>query len=178
MVIFDLDQTLIDSRVTEALRRSRRWPEVYRLIPKYRLYDGIYALLAELQANAISTAIVTSSPRTYCEAVIRHWKLPVQTVVAYHDTRRHKPFPDPILRALELGKVSANDAIHIGDTIADTEAAAAAGVYSVGALWGAGDRDALKKSQPDRCCEVTSELRDILASRYTFFGSCPGMTIR
>ena len=35
-VIFDLDQTLIDSSIAETERKRRNWKGVYELIPKFK----------------------------------------------------------------------------------------------------------------------------------------------
>ena len=71
-VILDLDQTLVDSSHVASLRRSRKWPEVYQVIPSILPYDGINEILSDLTGEGIRLAIVTSSPRPYCERVIKH----------------------------------------------------------------------------------------------------------
>ena len=83
-------------------------------------------------------------------------------MVCYHDTSRHKPDPDPILRGLELLGIQPQHAISVGDDPIDTVAAKSAGVFSVGALWGALDRKALIASKPDVLCETVIELRKFI----------------
>lgn len=166
MVIFDLDQTLVDSQLAEPMRRAREWQGVYRLIPKFSVYDGILDVLARLRAKAVPVAVVTSSPRTYCERVIRHWRFDIPILVGYHDTARRKPFPDPVIKALTMGKCSREEAVHVGDLPRDTEAAKAAGVVAIGALWGALDRESLIGSEPDILCETVGDLWQFLAKRF------------
>lgn len=97
-VIFDLDQTLIDSSCALELRRQRRWSEVYNLIPEFKVYDGLNNLIKKLLKNKIPVCIVTSSPSSYCNRVIKYFGWEGILTVCYHDTKNHKPHPDPIKR--------------------------------------------------------------------------------
>ena len=166
MVIFDLDQTLIDSQIAEQKRRAREWQSVYRLIPKFSVYDGILDVIGRLRAKSVPMAVVTSSPRAYCERVVRHWGFDIPILVGYHDTARRKPYPDPVIRALQLAKRRSEEAVHVGDLPKDTEAAKAAGVVAIGAMWGTLDRDSLIGSEPDVLCETVDELWSCLAARF------------
>jgi len=40
-------------------------------------------------------------PRTYAEMGLEITNLRVEVLVAYHDTRRHRPDPEPVTRAVE-----------------------------------------------------------------------------
>ncbi|MEZ4771106.1 MAG: HAD family hydrolase [Caldilineales bacterium] len=62
-----------------------------------------------------------------------------QAVVGSDSTRRIKPHPEPVLRALDLLNVTARQAVMVGDTTVDIAAARAAGVLSVGVLCGFGE---------------------------------------
>jgi phosphoglycolate phosphatase-like HAD superfamily hydrolase len=165
MIIFDLDQTLIDSSAAESLRKKRRWHQVYSLIPSLKPYPGINAHISELHARGASMAIVTSSPRTYCARVIDQWGWPISNIVAYHDTDKHKPDPEPILKAMQNGGGTENGSYHIGDMASDTVAANAAGAVSLGALWGSPDPEGLRRSVPDFLFSTVSELSEFLLER-------------
>ena len=164
-VLIDLDLTLVDSQIAEPVRRSRKWTTVYGLIPQFTRYVGVSELLTELRENGIDVCVVTSSPQSYCLKVLKHFKWSHARTVCYHDTKRHKPDPEPLLRGLELLGIQPQDAIAIGDDPKDTAAAKSAGIFSVGALWGALDREALIASQPDALCETVAELRTLIFER-------------
>jgi phosphoglycolate phosphatase-like HAD superfamily hydrolase len=164
-VIFDLDLTLISSSSVDALRRKRAWAEVYQLIPQLAPYEGVSALIAWLIQKGVATAIVTSSPGTYCERVIRQWNWPISTTVCYHDTAQKKPHAAPTLRALEKLNVSSDSAIAVGDTPGDIVSARAAGVFSVAATWGCADSAGLLLAKPDLVCTTVEELRKHIESR-------------
>ena len=45
--------------------------------------------------------VVTALPRTYAEMELEITNLRIKVLVAYHDTRRHRPDPEPVTRAVE-----------------------------------------------------------------------------
>ena len=147
-LIFDLDLTLINSSVAEPNRQKRLWQTVYGQIPTFTEYEGIKDVLAHLKENKIPYAIVTSSPAPYCKNVCTHWGISQDHVVAYHDTNKRKPDPDPILLALKKMKANPNETLSFGDRDIDIIASNAAGVRSVACLWGSEDPESLKKANP------------------------------
>ncbi len=173
-VLFDLDQTLIDSRQAEPLRRARRWRDVYPLIPGMRPYAGISKLLAELAAAKTPLCVVTSAPSSYCSRVLAQWRWTFNATVSYHDTTRHKPYPDPIVEALRRLHVGPSEAIAVGDAPPDIGAARAAGVFAIGALWGSLDPNALLACKPDACARTVSALRTLLPGSLAAGGRGPG----
>jgi HAD superfamily hydrolase (TIGR01509 family) len=165
-LIIDLDLTLIDSQQAEPLRKKRQWQNVYSIVPQLRPYEGITELLLELNQLGVPICIVTSSPEPYCNRIIAHWKWVGIKTVCFYDTKRRKPYPDPILLALKRINVRAEDAILVGDDPKDIIASKTAGVYAVGALWGTLNRQTLIEAQPDTLCETVSDLRALIFSRF------------
>jgi len=165
-ILIDLDQTLIDSHLAESHRRARDWESVYRLVPKLSPYPGITELLNDLKIAGTPICIVTSSPNSYCRRVIAQWGWKINATVCYHDTKNKKPYPDPILLALERLGVETAGAIAIGDAAKDTQAARSAGVFSIGAGWGALERNQLLQSNPDLLCETVGDLRKTLFEKF------------
>lgn len=136
-VIFDLDQTIIDSSIAYEERKNGNWQKVYTLIPKMKPYDGVVKLIHKLLEYGIKVAVVTSSPRSYCERVLDFWGITGVITVCYHDTANHKPDPEPILEAISrMGNQEGKPIIAIGDEEKDIIAANRAGVISVLAYWG------------------------------------------
>lgn len=148
-LIFDLDQTLIDSSCAENLRKSRRWSDVYSAISDFYLYPNIIDSLSFFRKKGIKICIVTSSPRSYCEKVINFWRIPCDFMVCYHDTNKKKPYPDPIYKGLELLGVNPDMVLSFGDKDIDIIASNDAGVKSVACLWGSLEIDSLKKANPN-----------------------------
>lgn len=165
-ILIDLDQTLIDSQLAEPYRKSREWPTVYKLIPRLKPYSGMSELLKELNSLNVPICIVTSSPQTYCQRVVAHNGWHIQAMVCYHDTKKRKPYPDPILLGLQKLQRSACDVVSIGDAAKDTEAARNAHVCSIGSLWGSLEPDQLIDSKPDILCATVTDLRESLLCRF------------
>ena len=159
MIIFDLDQTLIDSYSIKHLRDSRQWKLVYSKIPTIYPFEGIDYLLSTLKGR-VPLGIVTSSPRTYCSRIIEHNGWEIEIVVCYHDTKKHKPHPDPILKAIEHLDSQKERVLSVGDESKDIIASNKAGVVSIAVMWGAIDRMSLLRAKPDHYFETVKELTE------------------
>ncbi len=166
-ILIDLDQTLIDSQLAEKLRRNRQWTDVYKIIPQLHPYPGITELIEELKDIGVPICIVTSSPRPYCERIIKHCGWKIDATVCYHDTIKHKPHPEPIQKGLISLGLKPSTTVAIGDAAKDTEAARAAGVMTIGALWGSLEKNLLIASKPDIICATVQEVREILLVKYS-----------
>lgn len=85
---------------------------------------GAELFIHSIRELGLPYGIVTSSPRTYAESVVRHHQLQVAVVTAYHDTRMHKPHPAPLLHGMSA--LGVHSGIYLGDDAKDEEAASAA----------------------------------------------------
>lgn len=158
-VIFDLDLTLVDSSIAEEARRGRNWPLVYSLIPHFKLYDGVQEVFDYLRRSEIEAAIVSTAPATYVRKVIDYFSIPVHTVIGYHDAVK-KPSPDGMLKAMKCMGAIPENTISFGDRAIDIMASKAAGIISVGCLWGTKELDLLRAADPDF---IIQNERDILS---------------
>lgn len=163
-IIFDLDQTLVDSRIAEPLRRSRNWGEVYKRVPQFPVFEGIKELMQVLSRNGVGLSVVTSTHSVYCSRVLAAHGLTAHSTVCYHDTARHKPDPEPMTLALRKLGLQASEVVSVGDEPKDTLAAKAAGIVAIGALWGCLDKAALRGAGCSVLCETTSDLVQFLRS--------------
>lgn len=136
-IIFDLDQTIIDSRIAFEMRRNKNWSGVYNLIPQMQPYHEVINLVRELIYLDINVAIVTSSPRSYCNRVLEFLGLTGVPTVCFHDTEKHKPDPEPLLLAIERMNVQEDEPIFVvGDEEKDIVAANQIGAIGILAYWG------------------------------------------
>lgn len=133
-VLFDLDNTLIDSLHLKPLRDRRRWADVYLKIESVRLFDGVPELWTQLRRRKLHLAVVTHSPGTYAKRTLAHVGLSPDTIVAYHDLDgKWKPSPYGYELACE-GRPS-RCGIALGDERNDLLAADAFGCIGVFAGW-------------------------------------------
>jgi phosphoglycolate phosphatase-like HAD superfamily hydrolase len=147
-IIFDLDQTLIDTSIAESQRKLRNWSVVYSLVPKFKIYEGINDVFVSLRKNGLRTCIVTTGQRKYAQTVVNHFNIPCEFIVDYSSTSRIKPFPDPMLKALEIFKLKNIEVISFGDRAIDILSSNAAGIKSVACLWGSNEKDILLQAKP------------------------------
>ncbi len=161
-VIFDLDLTLVDTTIVEKAREERNWYLAYSLIPQCNLYKGIQEVLDIIKENKVKTCIVSTSPRTYVEKIVGYFKLPINCIVAYHDAKSIKPSPAPMLKALELLKCDATNAISFGDRVIDIQSSNAAGIESVACFWGTKEKKQLLRSGYNHAIIRPSEILTLI----------------
>ena len=99
---------------------------------------GMESVLATLQAQGRRLGIVTAKRHRTVQLAFEHLPLAhyFDAIVAGDDTRRHKPNPDPVLLALERLAATPDEAVYVGDSPYDMQAAKAAGVHAIGVTWG------------------------------------------
>jgi len=129
-------------------------------------FPGIEESLARLRAAGIQVAVVTSKRRVSVEMALKNFpglRDVVDRFVTLEDTTRHKPHPEPLLRGLELlGNVPREQAVYVGDSPFDVEAAKAAGLTSVAVSWGAFSEETLRAAEPDHLVPDIDAAVDIL----------------
>ncbi len=95
-----------------------------------QLRPGVQDLLEELSASGVQQWIVTSSGKASVEALLRSLSTDLRDVfngmVTADDVERHKPNPDPYLRALEFCGVSSDHALAFEDSAAGLQSARSA----------------------------------------------------
>jgi pyrophosphatase PpaX len=101
-------------------------------------FDGVIDVLSRLKGEGRRLGIVSAKRRPTIERVLLSAGMGqyFNAVVGSDDTERHKPEPEPILKALELLEAVPAEAAYVGDSPFDVAAARAAGVYAVAVGWG------------------------------------------
>ncbi len=103
-----------------------------------RLFPGMADLLDELEHRGLPWGIVTNKPARFTGPLIEALGLESRAacVISGDTCGRAKPYPDPLLAAAgELGAVPAAS-VYIGDDERDVQAARAAGMQIIVALYG------------------------------------------
>ncbi|RWK11037.1 HAD-IA family hydrolase [Mesorhizobium sp.] len=159
MIIFDYDQTLVDTSSVEHLRAARNWKAVMAQASKLPVYDGISDLLQELHKAGNTMAIVTKSPDMVPKTFIKAHGWPIDIVIGYHHVKNRKPHPEGLLLAMSKAGARPEETYHVGDQPQDTEASRGAKVVALGSAWGRIDASELKDSKPDAMFSSVDELR-------------------
>ena len=129
-------------------------------------FPGIEEALTRLRSAGIRAAVVTSKRLVSVEMALKNFpglRDVVDRLVTMEDTTEHKPHPEPLLRGLELlGNVPKEEAVYVGDSPFDVEAAKAAGLTSVAVSWGAFSEDTLRAAEPDHLVPDIDAAVDVL----------------
>ena len=91
--------------------------------------------------------VVTTKTGKYSKELLEHFGLMhyFETLVGSEDVKKHKPDPEPILKALnDMNVTKRNDIYMIGDTCMDMQAAKNAGVLGIGVEFNYTPLDELK----------------------------------
>lgn len=101
-------------------------------------YHGVTELLDELNSTGVRWGIVTNKLRYLALPIVEHLGLAscCGTLVGGDTAGRSKPYPDPILHALNDLGVSPANAVYVGDAEKDILAGKAAGTHTVAVTWG------------------------------------------
>lgn len=105
------------------------------------LFPGVRNVLRRLSTDGIPIGAVTSLPGWLALHLVEETQLPISLSCVVHagSCRQRKPSPEPVRLALRTLRVRASvEALYVGDSEADLDAATAAGVPFVCARWGYG----------------------------------------
>ena len=124
------------------------------------IYPGIRECLDRISTEVDSMCVVTSKPTVYATRIVAHFKLDSYFRVVYGSeldgTRTDKV--DLLAHVLDAEGLDPGDAIMIGDRRHDIDGARAHGVFSIGVLWGYGDRRELSDAGADALCDQPGAL--------------------
>jgi pyrophosphatase PpaX len=134
--LYDQMAVLDASRVDELVRVYREHNRP--LHDELQAFQGVEELVATLSAEGRKLGIVTAKGRATVDLAFGVIDLePYFDVVVTADmTERHKPDPEPVLKALELLESEPSEAAFVGDSPFDVGAGKAAGVFTVAVSWG------------------------------------------
>ncbi|QQU02131.1 HAD family hydrolase [Myroides odoratus] len=162
LVIFDLDQTLVDTSTLEVLRKNRQWREIASHLDQTMVYPGIKHTVDCLKSRGIKIAVFTSSPKSYARGVLEHHDLHYDLLLGYHDVNMKKPSPEGFYKILEHFNIDSKKAISFGDQHTDILASNEAKIQSVACLWGNEDNDKLIDSKPNLILDQSIKISSMI----------------
>ena len=115
------------------------WEKFYREMAasKSKPYPGVHEALGRIVASGIRIGVITSRSRDEFEydPNLHPWRGGLKTVVCADDTLNHKPDAEPALAFASRAGVPVSRCLYVGDTILDSQCAAAAGMDFALACW-------------------------------------------
>jgi pyrophosphatase PpaX len=130
-----------------------------------RPFPNAVAIVRELAQDPTCTiGVVTGKSSVSAERALVFTGLRpfVSVLIGSDSCLRHKPEPEPVHLACERAGVDPSRTIFIGDSTLDVMAGNAAGVATVGVLWGASERRLLADVNPSYLAADFADLRSCI----------------
>lgn len=129
-----------------------------------KLFPNVIETLETLKKHQINIGIVTAKMRDGVTLGMSITGLDryADTVITFDDVRHSKPHPEPVFKALDKLKASAQTTIMVGDNYHDIEAGKRAGTFTAGVAWSHKGREFLESYEPNYMLEDMTDLLDIV----------------
>lgn len=166
--IFDLDDTLLDSRALFEARERQEWDVVMAgldCVVPFEVAEGqpaVTSLPKTAHDQGLATGVFTHSPEHYADALLRRHKIKVDEMVTGSDRLPRKPDPTGLITVARALQVDPTECVYIGDSVADFGAAAAAGMASIGVCWDQRIPESWRHGWPDIAVDRPSRLLEAL----------------
>jgi HAD superfamily hydrolase (TIGR01509 family) len=149
-------------RFGEDLERLRLEIFTRDYLPNVQPFPKVRELFERLKADGAQIALASSSRETEVEHHMKNLDVEelVDVATSKDDAEHSKPYPDIFQSALaRLDAVAADEAIVVGDSPYDAQAAREAGLKTIGLLCGGFDEDVLRKAG---CIAIYRDIADLL----------------
>lgn len=151
-------------------RFSKRFLDLYEanLCVETRLFDGMEALLNEIETRGMRWGIVTNKRARFTKPLVAALGLAhrAATVVSGDTTSESKPSPLPLLHACQESASAPAETLYVGDDRRDVDAGKAAGMGTVAVTFGyLGDGGPVESWGADCIAHTTDELASYIFSK-------------
>jgi pyrophosphatase PpaX len=165
-----LDDILHDYAVAAGVSEpgpvTRAMLDTYRSFQRENLdrliepYHGMREALQGLRERGLRLGLVTSKVEWAARLSYERYGLGefLSVLVFHDDTPRHKPAPEPLLFAAAKAGLDPARTAYVGDSVHDMAAGRAAGMKTIGALWGPSEREDLEHAGADALAETPIDL--------------------
>lgn len=130
-------------------------------------YDGMTEAVARLREMGLRLAVLSNKPHAWTVAVVNslYPEGTFDRILGQQEGLPRKPSPEGALRIAGSLHIAPADVLYVGDTNTDMETGAAAGMDTVGVLWGFRTRKELEENHARYIVQDPGELVGIAASR-------------
>ena len=140
---------------------QKLYREMFDADPMYKVvpYEGMPETLKALKEKGLKLAVCSNKPHEAAVKVIaKMFEGCFDLVIGQSDRIRRKPAPDGPLKVAEEFGVQPSECMYLGDTKTVMETGTAAGMHTVGALWGFRDREELESNGAEIVAEKPTDL--------------------
>lgn len=130
---------------------------------KVTVFDGIREMLDALKLRGIKTAVLSNKPHDrVIDVITKLFGTDVfNFVLGQKDSIPKKPDPAGALMCAKALKVMPGECMYIGDTNVDMRTGNAAGMYTVGVLWGFRTQKELEENQAHHIVETPKQIVEL-----------------
>ena len=131
-------------------------------------YPGIPACLKRLEEKGISRVCITNKPKEEASIILNKVFAPDSFTLVLGDNGKIplKPNPDMLLTVCKELGISSEEAVMVGDTKTDLDAAKNAGILSIGCLYGFRDKKELEEHGAKYLVKDGEELWQVLEENF------------
>lgn len=128
-----------------------------------KIYDGLKEVLDTMKEKRTKFAVVTNKPQEIAVKVVEELfgKEYMDIIVGVSPNRPRKPDKAQAVYAMETLGLAKEDCMYVGDTDVDMKTGKAAGVFTVGVLWGFRGREELEENHADAIAATPADLQKI-----------------
>jgi phosphoglycolate phosphatase len=132
---------------------------------KGRLIPGAGGTLKGLRERGIKVGIITRNCQEAVQKVFPEIDGFCDVFVSRNSVKRVKPHPDHLTHVMDLLKISAEEAMMVGDHIIDIQAGKRVGMRTIGVLTGRTKKEEFEKAGADCILRDASEVGSLLAGQ-------------
>lgn len=140
---------------------EKAYREMFAADPMYKVthYKGMPETIKELKKRGVKLAVCSNKPHLAALKVIKQmFGDSFDMILGQSEEIPRKPSPQGALKIAASFGVKPEECMYVGDTRTDMETGRAAGMFTVGALWGFRDRKELEENGADRIAEKPQDL--------------------
>lgn len=129
-----------------------------------KLYPNIREILNFLKQKCVYLSVFTGKGKSTTEITLEELRIIdyFDMIVTGNDVINHKPSSEGIEKILNHFKVSKNQALMVGDSVADIKAAKDVGIKIAAALWDSYSKEKIQNMEVDFSFETTYDLKTFL----------------
>ena len=161
-----IERAVPDGQIEAALEKVRQDFNVYYKIhckDHTGPYPGIMEMLQELVQQGYSLGVVSNKPDFAVQDLIPEYFPDIfASVSGERQGVAKKPAPDLIREAMKNLQADSSNAVYVGDSEVDLEAAVNAGIPCISVAWGFKGKKFLEEQQTEMIIEKPSEIQKYL----------------
>lgn len=150
---------------THLAEGQKLYREIFAKNPLYRVtaFDGMKETLAELKKRNVKLAVLSNKPSEATNLAVTglFGEETFEIIQGLKPGMKRKPAPDGAWKIAERLGIKPENCMYVGDTNTDMQTGKAAGMYTIGVLWGFRDRKELEENHADRIIDRPEELLEI-----------------